>query len=102
MQLKIFNYDQLVNILNICSLVAHAGVLPNQRSIENPEHHSGYWYRDGDKFQLGGNNYWAFVQEECEEFIVIELRYRYDTRNVMEHLTQMLGAFFGPGKVEIL
>lgn len=39
-----------------------------------------YWSFEADKYDLcpPTNNYWAFIVERGENFIVLEFRYRYD------------------------
>lgn len=89
--------EYLYSILNIAIVISLGGRIPDERDIANAKGSGFFWFRDGDRYCLAphSNNYWAFVREEGENFIVLEFAYRYDKNNEFaDTLTKLLAIRF--------
>lgn len=74
----------LTSVINVACAIAWRGA-------ENL-----YWNLDGDKYDLcpATNNYWAFVRERGDNFIVLEFRYRYDSTGLADAMCVLMKARF--------
>lgn len=63
----------LTSVINVACAIAWRG------------EDGSYWNFEADKYDLfpATNNYWAFVRERGENFIVLEFRYRYDNGSAL-------------------
>ena len=71
---------QLKDILNVATVVAGTGTIPDEYDIDEAERLGRYWVREENRFNILGssNNNWANIREEGENYIVIEFSTRYD------------------------
>ena len=76
--------SNIVCALNIGSLIASRGHLPNEKGREN----SSYWwlYKDGKDGWEGWdlypnvNNYWVYIDKKSETSMQLRFHYRYDDK----------------------
>ena len=74
--------SNIESVLNIASMIASRGHLPNEKGREN----SAYWwlYKDGKDGWEGWdlyptvNNYWVYIDKKSETFMELRFHYRYD------------------------
>lgn len=88
--------DYLENIMNAACVICMGGYIPNEAERSAPQRRGRFWFRvkvpGSNCFHLYpvSNDYWANVQEEGEDFIVLRFRYRYDKgeafANALTHL----------------
>jgi len=83
--------EYLEHIMNAACVMCMAGYIPTEADKSDPEQSGRFWFR-ASRFHLhpAGNDYWANVQEEGDNFIVLTFRYRYDKEeafaNALTHL----------------
>lgn len=76
--------EYLEHIMNAACVMCMAGYIPTEADKSDPERSGRFWFREkahgSNRFHLYpvGNDYWANVQEEGDNFIVLTFRYRYD------------------------
>jgi hypothetical protein len=75
--------ENLKNILNVATVVAGTGTIPDEYDIENAETRGRYFVREKKKFTILGssNNNWAHILEEGENYIIIDFLTRYEKPN---------------------
>ena len=79
-------------VMNIATVVAGNGNIPDQWDIAAPENSGKYWYREENTFVIYGsaNNWFAYVRNETDLSITVECSYRYDRRGVAAALSQLI------------
>lgn len=62
-----------------------------------------YWNFEGDKYDLCPpvNNYWAYIRDRGDNFVVLEFAYRYDSTGLCDAICLLLKARFRD-EIEIL
>lgn len=89
---ELFNHN-LTAVLNIACVVAGRGAIPTDYDREN-QNGGRYWLREKEpnRFQLLplGNDFWANIRDEGENFIVLEFSYRYDRTQWFSELFPLL------------
>jgi len=86
----------LKDVLNISTVVALGGQIPSELEMNNPSQRGRYWWKDEDRYHLASSNndWWAFIREEYQTSIVLEIRRRNDTKGAADALTLLLVALF--------
>lgn len=91
----------LENIMNAACVMCMGGYIPTDADRSEPERSGRFWFRgkgsDVNRFHLYpvGNDYWANVQDEGDNFIVLAFRYRYDKAEAFTNaLTHLIAARF--------
>ena len=105
MKLKILKQGNNVpNVLNIACVFASFGNLPEQNDIENPKQYGRYWWREDNKIHLYSiaNDWWAWIIGETDEFMIIQITYRYDRTGVADALMRAIALRFQNNGVEII
>lgn len=84
--------ENIVCVMNIATVVAGHGNIPDEYDISGPERSGKYWYRDDNRFVIYGstNNWFAYVREEDELSITVEFNYRYDNNGVSDALAAVI------------
>ncbi len=92
------------NVFNIASVFAGIGNLPTEMEIRNPMQYGRYWWREGNKIHLYSisNDWWAWITEETDESMTIQITYRYDKGGVSDAIMQAIGLLFQNNGVEII
>ncbi len=88
----------LINFLNMTTMICHTGYIPEQIDIDRAETNGNWWWRNGNekKFYIlgGSNNIWIAILEETETCMVVEFSFRYDSGREKEFaISKVLLAF---------
>lgn len=104
MKLKITGHNKerfeenLLNFLNMATLICHKGYIPTQYDIDNADRLGNWWSLDKEQnkyYILGGsNNIWLAILEETETSKTVEFSFRYDSKREKEFsISNVLLAF---------
>jgi len=91
--------NEFINsVLNIACVIANRGDIPHESD-------SAFWtlFPSPDRYDLSpvSNNYWAYIRERGDNFIVLEFAYRYGNTGLCDALCLLLKARFRD-EIEIL
>mgnify|MGYP001770286087 CR=1 FL=1 len=86
----------LESVLNIACVIARGGSLPNSLDLAYPTQRGGYWYFEGDKVHLHGsaNDFFSFVIERGDDYVILQFHYRYDKQGFADAITSLLAIRF--------
>lgn len=90
--------NHLTEVLNVACFVCLQGYVPSKYDIDNAGTTGNWWYKKSENtYDLNpcANNFWAFVRETGENYIVLEFGIRYDKDNLKKSsLCQLLVCWF--------